>query len=88
VSPQLRVNRLRTFAFIAKKFIVIAIANEPTLLIGDQTIFSLGNKTLAYSFKIRRIKIAIRCVAVMQLRMGCRLLWLLDRHFSTLVITQ
>jgi hypothetical protein len=22
----------------------------------------------------------------MQLRMGCRLLWLFDRHFSTLVI--
>ena len=86
MSPQLRVNRLWAFTTVTKKFIIVAINYEAILLIGNQTVFTLGDKTLTYSFYIVRIKIAIRCVAVMQLRMGCRLLWLFDRHFSTLVI--
>ena len=86
VSPQLRVNRLRAITTIAKEFIIIAISYEATLLIGDQTIFALGNKTLAHSRKIYWINISISSIVVMQLRMGCRLLWLFGSHFLTLVI--
>ena len=82
----MRVNSLWASTTIAKEFIIIAIAYEATLLIGDQTIFALGNKTLAHSRKIYRVKISISRSAVMQLRMGCRLLWLFGRHFLTLVI--
>ena len=87
MPPQLRVHRLRAFTTITKKFVIVAIANEATLFVGDQTVFTLGDKPFAHAFKICRIEIAIRCVAIMHQGMGRRLLWMLVRHFSTLVST-
>jgi hypothetical protein len=86
MSPQLRVNRLRAFPPIAKEFIIVAVANEATLFISDQTVLAFSDKPLAHSLQIRRIKVAICRVAIMQLCVCSRWFWLLKVHFPTLVI--
>ena len=64
VSPQLRVHRLGAFATIAEEFVVVAIANKATLFIGDQTVFTLGDKTLTHSLYVCRIETAVIGVAI------------------------
>ena len=64
MSPQLRVNRLRAFATIAKEFIVVAIYYEAAFFVRDQAVFTLGNKTLTHSLYVCRIKIAVVSVAI------------------------
>jgi hypothetical protein len=81
----LRVDRLWTFPAIAKEFIIIAIAYEATLFVRNQSVLAFGYKPLAHSFKICRIKVAVRRVAIMHFRVGGCQLWLLGVHFSTLV---
>ena len=86
MSPQLRVYRLGRFATIAEEFVIVTIANKATLFIGDQTVFTLGNKTLTYSLYICRIETTVVGVAIMQLCMGSCWFRLLASHFHTLVI--
>lgn len=85
MSPQLRVHRLRTFSTITKELVIVAIANEATLFVGDQTVLAFGYKPLAHTFKICWVKVAIYCVVIMQFCMSRRQLRLLGVHFSTLV---
>jgi hypothetical protein len=70
---------------ITKKFVIVTVPDKTTLFVCDQTNLTFGNKPLAHSFKISRVKVTIYCVAIMPGGMARRLFWLFRVHFSTLV---
>jgi hypothetical protein len=80
MSPQLRIDRLWALSTIAKEFVIVTVANEPTLFVSYQTILAFGDKPLAHTLEIQRVKIAICRVAIMRTGMDSRLLWLFNCH--------
>jgi hypothetical protein len=67
MPPQLRVNRLWAISTVTKELVIVTVAHEATLFVSDQPVFAFGDKPFAHSLKIRRIKVAICRVAIMQL---------------------